>query len=77
MTSVPTFSQEHDLPSLPLPSLNATLNKYLESVSVFLNREEYAQTKEIVDKFANGVGRELNSYLMDKVKNEKNWVGRN
>ena len=69
-----TFSKEHSLPSLPLPSLDETLSRYLESARVFLNDEEYSRTKEIADRFATGVGDLLHSKLMLKAQSERNWV---
>jgi hypothetical protein len=72
--NTPTFSIEDSLPSLPLPSLNSTLNKYLDSVLPFVQEEENIFTQKIVEEFENGIGVKLQEVLSEKAKNDKNWV---
>lgn len=69
-----TFQYDKNLPSLPLPSLSDTLNRYLESVEPLVTEEEYKKTEEIVKGFENGIGIELQKKLKLRASEEKNWV---
>jgi hypothetical protein len=72
--TAPTFSFDTLLPPLPLPSLDYTLTKYLESVKPFLTDIEYLNTQRLVENFRNGIGKHLNFHLSEKAKKERNWV---
>nr|XP_004662354.1 peroxisomal carnitine O-octanoyltransferase [Jaculus jaculus]XP_045016848.1 peroxisomal carnitine O-octanoyltransferase [Jaculus jaculus]XP_045016849.1 peroxisomal carnitine O-octanoyltransferase [Jaculus jaculus]XP_045016850.1 peroxisomal carnitine O-octanoyltransferase [Jaculus jaculus] len=69
-----TFQYQDTLPSLPVPSLEESLKKYLESVMPFANEEEYKKTEEIVQKFQNGVGEKLHQKLLERAKGKRNWM---
>ena len=69
-----TFSNDNQLPSLPLPSLDATLAKYLESTLPFANSIEYLNTERIVHQFKHTLGPKLDFYLREKAKKERNWL---
>ncbi|KAM5236783.1 peroxisomal carnitine O-octanoyltransferase [Ctenodactylus gundi] len=69
-----TFQYQDSLPSLPVPSLEETLKKYLESVKPFASEEEYKKTAEIVQKFQNGIGRKLHQRLLERAKGKRNWL---
>ncbi|XP_071812647.1 peroxisomal carnitine O-octanoyltransferase-like isoform X3 [Apostichopus japonicus] len=69
-----TFQYDENLPSLPVPSLDSTLHKYLDSVKPLVTDEEFAETKKIVDEFGRGIGQKLHQRLLEKSKREKNWV---
>ncbi|XP_038078103.1 peroxisomal carnitine O-octanoyltransferase-like isoform X2 [Patiria miniata] len=69
-----TFQLEDSLPPLPVPTLEKTLQKYLESAKPFLTKEEFENTRRIVAKFGEGVGKELHRKLQEKARNSKNWV---
>ena len=93
-----TFKYDDKLPSLPLPTLEHTLNRYLDSgirkinkntskhhihiyipvslVRAVVNDDEYVRTKKIVERFAEGIGRELHEQLKAKIeeRQERNWV---
>ncbi|XP_056007986.1 peroxisomal carnitine O-octanoyltransferase-like isoform X2 [Ostrea edulis] len=71
-----TFSLESDLPSLPVPDLHHTLQRYLDSVKPHVSDEEYRQTEFIVQQFASGVGKKLHEKLLEKARNERNWLER-
>lgn len=62
------------LPSLPVPPLDKTLDKYLKSVEPFLNEQELNRTKEVVKKFGTGVGQKLQDLLVKKASNTDNWL---
>ncbi|OXB84701.1 UNVERIFIED_CONTAM: hypothetical protein H355_001178, partial [Colinus virginianus] len=69
-----TFQYQDSLPPLPVPPLDESLSKYLDSVKPFLNQEEYQRTEEIVKKFENGIGRELHQKLLERAKTRRNWL---
>ncbi|XP_062955916.1 peroxisomal carnitine O-octanoyltransferase isoform X2 [Cynocephalus volans] len=69
-----TFQYQDSLPSLPVPSLEDSLKKYLESVKPFANEEEYKKTEEIVKKFQNGIGEKLHQKLLERAKGKRNWL---
>lgn len=71
-----TFAMDNLLPSLPLPSLESTLKKYLEAIKPFVDRNEYMRTESIVEKFQNGIGSRLDFILREKARNERNWVSK-
>ena len=74
MSVVPTFSKEDLLPSLPLPPLKSTLNRYLDSIRPFVNDIEYLTTEKKLSDFENGIGGKLDFILRDRARKEKNWV---
>ncbi|XP_015283929.1 PREDICTED: peroxisomal carnitine O-octanoyltransferase, partial [Gekko japonicus] len=69
-----TFQYQRTLPSLPVPALDESLKKYLDSVKPFLNEEEYQQTESIVKAFENGIGKELQQKLLERAKVKRNWL---
>ncbi|XP_015905270.1 peroxisomal carnitine O-octanoyltransferase isoform X1 [Parasteatoda tepidariorum] len=69
-----TFVNDESLPSLPVPSLNQTLSKYLESVKPFVTEDEFQNTKKLVYEFQTGVGKDLHSLLAKKADCERNWL---
>ncbi|XP_021529909.1 peroxisomal carnitine O-octanoyltransferase isoform X2 [Aotus nancymaae] len=69
-----TFQYQDSLPSLPVPSLEESLKKYLESVKPFANEEEYKKTEEIVHKFQSGIGEKLHQKLLERAKGKRNWL---
>ncbi|XP_022371123.1 peroxisomal carnitine O-octanoyltransferase [Enhydra lutris kenyoni] len=69
-----TFQYQDSLPSLPVPSLEESLKKYLEAVKPFANKEEYKKTEEIVQKFRDGIGRKLHQKLLERAKGKRNWL---
>lgn len=69
-----TFQLQDKLPSLPVPPLAQTCEKYLDSVKPHLTREEYLQTQFLVNEFASGVGKDLHRKLETRAKNMRNWL---
>lgn len=69
-----TFQYQDSLPSLPVPSLEESLIKYLEAVKPFANEDEYKKTEEIVKKFQNGIGEKLHQKLLERAKGKRNWL---
>lgn len=58
-----TYSYQGALPSLPVPNIKSTVNKYIESVKPLLNDEEFRQTEVLAYEFLTGIGPNLNRYL--------------
>ncbi|XP_006822823.1 peroxisomal carnitine O-octanoyltransferase-like [Saccoglossus kowalevskii] len=69
-----TFQFEEDLPSLPVPTLQHTLTRYLESVKPHVSLAEFERTTNIVKEFGNGIGKTLHENLLKKASTEKNWL---
>lgn len=69
-----TFQYQNSLPSLPVPHLNETLRRYLDSVRPHVTDGEYRQTEELCRQFEAGDGKELHEKLLQKVKRERNWL---
>ncbi|XP_033762348.1 peroxisomal carnitine O-octanoyltransferase-like isoform X2 [Pecten maximus] len=69
-----TFQFQSGLPSLPVPDLQNTLRKYLDSVKPHVTPEEYTRTESIVHQFGSGVGQELQQKLQNKAQNSRNWL---
>ena len=50
-TKVPTFHFQDSLPRLPIPKLEDTCRRYLDSQKPLLTPEQYEDTKQLVEKF--------------------------
>ena len=61
-----TYSYQGALPSLPVPSLTSTVQKYMKSVQPLLSEEEYRDTDALASEFLTGIGPNLNRYLRFK-----------
>jgi len=68
------FSHQKDLPSLPVPALDDTLSKFIQSVKPFLNDEEFEHTTAVVEDFKVGVGARLQKMLEERGESERNWL---
>ncbi|XP_001846771.2 peroxisomal carnitine O-octanoyltransferase [Culex quinquefasciatus] len=69
-----TFCYDDSLPALPLPKLEHTLKRYLESLKPFGTAEELEASKKVIEEFRTGIGGKLHALLEEKAKHEKNWV---
>ena len=66
--STKTFGQDPKLPRLPVPALEQTLAKYLDSVKPFLTKEELKVTEKNCNDFLLHEGRELHSRLCNRAQ---------
>lgn len=73
-TTNKTFENEADLPSLPVPSLQSTLDLYLDTVKAVTNQEEYENTKKIVGQFISTDGPKIQNLLIERSQKSRNWV---
>ncbi|KAM3872650.1 peroxisomal carnitine O-octanoyltransferase-like [Diretmus argenteus] len=69
-----TFQHQVALSPLPVPSLEGSLDKYLDAVRPFASEEDYQATVDIVRKFKDGVGQELHQKLLQRAKTKRNWL---
>lgn len=69
-----TFQNDDLLPSLPVPQLQLTLERYLDTVRPVVDDQEYAQTEDICKHFAEGIGKTLQDKLIERGNKYKNWV---
>ncbi|CAG2167975.1 unnamed protein product [Oppiella nova] len=69
-----TFSNEESLPALPVPTLDQTLDCYLESVRAIAGEQQYKTTQEICHRFQTGVGLTLQRLFEKRTQNAKNWL---
>ena len=70
-----TFAHEESLPSLPVPKLQATCEKYLRSLMPLLTTEEYARSEAAVLKFlSDGTGDKLHGLLLEHASTTRNWL---
>ncbi|CAH1991282.1 unnamed protein product [Acanthoscelides obtectus] len=72
----PAFQNTSNLPSLPVPTLSQTIEKYVKSVTPFLNEKELENTKKLCREFSatNGIGTRLQKLLEEKAATEENWL---
>ncbi|XP_054639070.1 peroxisomal carnitine O-octanoyltransferase [Dunckerocampus dactyliophorus] len=69
-----TFQYQSSLPPLPVPSLEGSLSKYLDAVRPFASEAEFKSTVDIVQKFQDGIGKELHQKLLQRAKTRRNWL---
>lgn len=67
-------SNPQNLPHLPVPKLQQTLEKYIKTVEPHLAPKELERTKSIIKDFENGIGRKLQELLILKAKDTENWL---
>ncbi|KAI3653874.1 hypothetical protein MP228_001821 [Amoeboaphelidium protococcarum] len=70
-----TFALQSKLPRLPIPSLEKTIAKYLQSLKPILPADQVQQTNKIAANFLSGQGAVLQQRLVDYEKAQKNgWL---
>ncbi|NXE46266.1 CACP acetyltransferase, partial [Casuarius casuarius] len=64
------------LPSLPVPPLQQTLDRYLKALQPIISEEEWNHTQELVNEFRRpgGVGERLQKGLERRAKKTENWL---
>ncbi|KAJ2123491.1 Carnitine O-acetyltransferase mitochondrial [Coemansia sp. RSA 720] len=71
------FEFQSQLPKLPVPALSETLPKYLSTLEPLLSKDEFAQTKNLVEKFGqSSQGQELQRRLEARAAEpgRANWL---
>jgi carnitine O-acetyltransferase len=71
-----TFDLDRTLPPLPVPTLEDTCARYLDSVEPLVDEAAFAQTKAAVEelKAEDGIGRKLQAALLDRASKTDNWL---
>ena len=64
---LPSYYFQDSLPSLPIPTLDVTLQRYLRSLSPLITPEALARTTATVKDFQSGDGLRLNAKLHENV----------
>ncbi|KAK4298498.1 hypothetical protein Pmani_029164 [Petrolisthes manimaculis] len=70
-SKTPSMHFQKSLLRLPIPDLDKTCTRYLRSQEAILTPEEYSQTQQIVAKFKDGPGADLQAKLKLKDKANK------
>ncbi|CAF4988697.1 unnamed protein product, partial [Rotaria sp. Silwood1] len=68
------YSCQNVLPTLPLPSLDDTLQRYLRTVRPLYNDEEYQRVEKLANEFKQTIGRKLQRYLWFKWFFSSNYI---
>lgn len=65
-----------NLPRLPVPKLNDTLSKFLETAEPHLTPDRFENTKNVVREFgkAGGIGEKLQKLLEQRAETKENWL---
>ncbi|XP_076461883.1 peroxisomal carnitine O-octanoyltransferase-like [Babylonia areolata] len=69
-----TFQYQDDIESLPVPSLEHTLSKYLDSVKPLVTDEEFREVEFLCQQFAIGEGKILHEKLLARAQKTRNWL---
>ena len=70
------LAKQDSLPPLPVPPLQQTMDKYLLAIKPLVDEEDFEYTQDLVKDFLKpqGDGEMLHNKLLQKAKEEKNWV---
>ncbi|XP_067875728.1 carnitine O-palmitoyltransferase 1, liver isoform-like isoform X2 [Heterodontus francisci] len=68
------YSFQNSLPRLPVPTINDTLRRFLESVRPLMNDEDFRRTKALAKDFERNLGPRLQWYLKLKSWWATNYV---
>lgn len=65
-----------DLPKLPVPPLQQTLDTYLQSMQHLVPEEQFRKSQAIVKQFGapGGLGETLQEKLLERQEKTPNWV---
>jgi hypothetical protein len=72
-STLKTFDNQSNLPRLPVPSLQETAAKYLDSLRPLLDEKEFKHSEKVVSDFIKegGVGEKLQKRLLEYEKTQK------
>ncbi|KAG9485267.1 hypothetical protein GDO78_008381, partial [Eleutherodactylus coqui] len=67
---------QQELPKLPVPPLQQTMDMYLQCMKHLVSEEQYNKSKALVDRFMapSGVGEMLQQKLLELREKTENWI---
>lgn len=68
------FSFQGSLPNLPVPALDETMERYLQTVKPLLDKDKYKRMETLAKDFIIGIGKKLQRYLILKSWWSTNYV---
>ncbi|KAJ6654630.1 hypothetical protein lerEdw1_006783 [Lerista edwardsae] len=70
------LAHQEGLPTLPVPPLQQTMDRYLSALEPIISEEELNHTRELVEDFrkSGGVGERLQKGLERRAKKRENWL---
>ncbi|PPR05370.1 hypothetical protein CVT24_007984 [Panaeolus cyanescens] len=71
----PMLRYQSSLPKLPVPALESTCSKYLETVKPLVTPEAYARTEAVVSEFLTSpLAQQLQERLKDRANEHTSWL---
>jgi carnitine O-acetyltransferase len=76
VSSYSSSTNPQNLPHMPVPKLNDTLQKFLDTAEPHLSPASFENTKNVVSEFgrAGGVGEKLQGLLEKRASEKENWL---
>ncbi|EDO28929.1 predicted protein, partial [Nematostella vectensis] len=68
------YSYQNSIPYMPVPNLDSTIAKYLESVEPVMDKDQLSRMKTLAAEFKATIGEKLQRYLVLKSWWSSNWV---
>ena len=68
------FPTQGSLGPLPVPSLEETCERYIDSLRPLLSDADLAHSEAVVADFCNGLGKRLQAGLEARAESERNWL---
>ncbi len=68
--------QQPDLPKLPVPDLEKTLQRYQEAVQPILTSVQFERVQKLAHEFVENEGPELQHELIERQMKMQNWVSK-
>ncbi|WWC57528.1 uncharacterized protein I303_100060 [Kwoniella dejecticola CBS 10117] len=73
--SRPLYASQSELLHLPIPTLNSTFHKYLETLQPLLSKDAYARNEKLVKQFLNDdFSKVLQKRLEDRAAQKDSWL---
>lgn len=74
-SSKPLYASQTTIPHLPVPTLDSTFSKYLETLQPLQSAEEQKQSAKLVKNFlADPLAEKLQSRLQERAKEKDSWL---
>ncbi|EIW63599.1 acyltransferase ChoActase/COT/CPT [Trametes versicolor FP-101664 SS1] len=69
-----TFARQHELPKLPIPSLDDSLRKYLTALEGLQDPREHAETRRAVEDFLHNDGPRVQEKLKEYAQDKASYI---